>query len=51
MHKPKFPMQQEALKFKPNDQLTDPEVSQTFHDRIDDILGKPVELPKQEVLY
>ena len=48
MHKPKFPMQQEALKFKPNNKLTDDEEAKAFHRRIDDILGKPVELPKQE---
>ena len=48
MHKPTFPMQQEELKFKVNSKLTDPVESQAFHDRLDSILGKPVEIPKLE---
>jgi hypothetical protein len=48
MHKPTFPMQQEELKFKINSKLTDPAESQAFHNKLDSILGKPVEIPKQE---
>ena len=46
MHKPTFPMQQEELKFKPNNKLTDPVESETFHSKLDSILGRPVEIPK-----